>query len=226
MALTISFSMLSITGFALKFPNAWWVKWLAVIGLSEPLRRVLHRIMAVLLIACSIYHIIYLFMTTRGREEWKAMVPEKADVSDFVQTMRYHLRLGTAQPEYGRYDYSQKAEYWALIWGTIVMIATGFVLWFPAQLSPIMPRWAVAVSQTVHLYEAWLATLAIVVWHFFFTIAHPEEYPMSWTWLTGKMNLDQVRHRHTRWYRTLMQKNGPAPDAETHSDVTVTSDQK
>ena len=228
MALTVSFTMLSLTGFALKFPNAWWVKWLAAIGLSEPVRRIVHRVMAVILVACAIYHIVYLFMTRRGREEWKAMVPEKADVTDFADTMKYHLQVSTRQPQYGRYDYSQKAEYWALIWGTIVMIATGLVLWFPAQLSPILPKWAVALSQTVHLYEAWLATLAIVVWHFFFTIAHPEEYPMSWTWLTGKMNLEHVHHRHGRWYRTLVKtENAGAEDEPEQLGVAVTeSDEK
>jgi formate dehydrogenase gamma subunit len=218
MALTISFSMLVITGFALKYANAWWVKLLADVGLNESVRRILHRVMAVILIACSIYHIIYLFMTRRGREEWKAMTPNLTDVTDMTDTMKYHLKISEKPPEYGRYDYSQKAEYWALIWGTILMIATGFVLWFPAELSPLLPRWAVAASQTIHLYEAWLATLAIIVWHFFFTIAHPEEYPMSWTWLTGKINLEQVRHRHGRWYRSLVGRNGQESEIDTPSE--------
>ena len=99
------------------------------------------------------------------------------------------------------------------------MIATGFVLWFPAELSPLLPRWAVSACQTVHFYEAWLATLAIVVWHFFFVIFHPEEYPMSWTWLTGKISLDQVKHRHGRWYESLIksektQSSGGAEEKE------------
>jgi formate dehydrogenase gamma subunit len=203
MALTVSFILLAVTGFALKYPDAWWVRVLSAIGLTEPVRRILHRVMAVILIACAIYHVVYLFLTRRGREEWKALVPDKQDVTDLRETMAYHLRLNRRLPEYGRYDYSQKAEYWALIWGTLAMIATGLVLWFPSELSPILPRWAVSAAQTIHLYEAWLATLAIVVWHFFFVIFHPEEYPMSWTWLTGKISLEQVRHRHARWYKSL-----------------------
>jgi formate dehydrogenase gamma subunit len=225
MALTVSFVMLSVTGFALKFPNAWWVKVLAAAGLSEPVRRILHRIMAVLMIATAIYHVVYLFMTRRGREEWKALVPEKQDVVDFKETMEYHLNLNKKEPEYGHYDYSQKAEYWALIWGTLVMIATGFVLWFPALLAPLMPSWGVAASQVIHLYEAWLATLAIVVWHFFFVIFHPEEYPMSWTWLTGKIQLEHLKHRHARWYKQLTESspsksNGIGSAEQTEIKVT------
>ncbi len=215
MALSVSFILLALTGFALKYPDAWWVRGLAALGMDEGIRRILHRVMAVLLIACSIYHVIYLFMTRRGREEWKAMAPNLRDMKDLGDTLKFHLNLSKTAPEYGRYDYSQKAEYWALIWGTIAMIATGFVLWFPAELGPIIPGWAVTASQTIHLYEAWLATLAIVVWHFFFVIFHPEEYPMSWTWLTGKMNLEHVKHRHKRWYRALIEA-----EAERQTETT------
>jgi formate dehydrogenase gamma subunit len=204
MALTISFISLAVTGFALKYPDAWWVKAMAFLGMNEQMRRVLHRFMAVALIACSVYHVVYLFMTRRGREEVKALLPAKEDATDLVQTLSYHSGRSDKPPQYGRYDYSQKAEYWALIWGTLLMIATGFVLWFPAELSPMLPGWAVPISQTIHLYEAWLATLAIVVWHFFFVMFHPEEYPMSWTWLTGKIPLKHVIHRHGRWYKTLV----------------------
>ena len=56
--------------------------------------------------------------------------------------------------------------------------------------------------------------LAIVVWHFFFTVFHPEEYPMSWTWLTGKMNLEHVKHRHGRWYRAIAREEEPAPPVD------------
>ena len=212
MALSITFIMLAVTGFALKFPDAWWVKLLSAIGFSEGVRSVTHRIMAVGLIGCSVYHIVYLFMTRRGREEWSALLPGKSDLTEMTDNMAYHMNKKKDAPKFDRYDYSQKAEYWALIWGTILMIATGFVLWFPAELSPLLPSWAVPISQTIHLYEAWLATLAIVVWHFFFVIFHPEEYPMSWTWLTGKISLDLVKHRHGRWYDKLTSPGGEAAE--------------
>jgi cytochrome b subunit of formate dehydrogenase len=91
-------------------------------------------------------------------------------------------------------------EYWALVWGTAVMAVTGFVLWFPVQAVRILPWWVVPASQTIHYYEAWLATLAIIVWHFFFVIFHPDAYPMNWAWLTGRVPERFVRHHHARWY--------------------------
>ncbi|MCL4306200.1 cytochrome b/b6 domain-containing protein [bacterium] len=217
LVLSFTFILLAITGFALKYPDAWWVRMLASIGFSEGIRSVTHRVMAVGLIACSIYHIVYLFWTRRGREEWQALIPAKTDVSDLTENLSYHMQKRKDPPKFDRYDYSQKAEYWALIWGTILMIATGFVLWFPAELSPILPAWAIPVSQTIHLYEAWLATLAIVVWHFFFVIFHPEEYPMSWTWLTGKIPLHLVKHRHGRWYEKITAGKTDVETSETEA---------
>ncbi len=214
MALTVSFILLAVTGFALKYPDALWVEGLSAIGLNEVVRPYLHRAMAILLIGCSIYHAIYLAFTRRGREEFKALLPSPDDIGDLKTTMTYHLRLDKKAPEYGRYDYSQKAEYWALIWGTILMIVTGFILWFPELFSSFLPSWVITAAETIHLYEAWLATLAILVWHFFFVIFHPEEYPMSWTWLTGKMAADHVRHRHGRWYKSLVKEGEAAPAPE------------
>jgi cytochrome b subunit of formate dehydrogenase len=64
----------------------------------------------------------------------------------------------------------------------------------------IFPALVITVSQTIHYYEAWLATLAILVWHFFFVFFHPDEYPMNWSWLTGKMSRDAAKKHHARWY--------------------------
>jgi cytochrome b subunit of formate dehydrogenase len=145
-------------------------------------------------------------LTRRGREEFRSIVPAWQDVKDFVNNMRYYLFQTDRKVEFSRYDYSQKAEYWALIWGTILMILTGLILWFPQWSVKILPGWAIPAAQTIHYYEAWLATLAIVVWHFFFVIFHPEEYPMSWTWLTGRMSEEAVKRHHARWYKDLKRR--------------------
>jgi cytochrome b subunit of formate dehydrogenase len=128
------------------------------------------------------------------------MLPAWKDLTDFVGTVRYYTWRSDKHVKYGRYDYTQKAEYWALVWGTILMALTGFILWFPRQAVQLLPVWAIPAAQTIHYYEAWLATLAILVWHFFFVIFHPDVYPMSWTWMTGKMTEDTVKHHHGEWY--------------------------
>ena len=107
----------------------------------------------------------------------------------------------------------EKAEYWALVWGTIVMAFTGFVLWFPTSFTAFLPAWIIIAAETIHLYEAWLASLAIAVFHFFFVIGHPEQYPMSFTWLTGEMTTSEVKEHHAAWYQEVIEAKQAASDS-------------
>lgn len=203
---TLAFIMLVVTGFALKFPDAWWVKILASIGLDEVLRGILHRIFAVLLIISGFYHILYLIFSRKGKAEFHEIFPRYRDITDLTKTIKFHLGKRQMPPPYGKYDYSEKAEYWALIWGFIIMGCTGIILWFPTSFAKYLPYWAINVVELIHYYEAWLATLAIIVWHFFFVIFHPREYPMNFSWLTGKIAAEEARKHYTLWYRKLIKK--------------------
>ncbi len=203
MILSITFIVLAITGFALKYPDAWWVSIINFFGIFESARSVIHRISAVLLIYISIHHALYLLFTRRGREEVIAIWFTKSDMMLVINNVKYHLGLIDEKPKFDRYDYTEKAEYWALVWGTLVMVATGFVLWFPTFYTSFLPPWIIKVSEIVHLYEAWLASLAIIVFHFFFVIFHPEQYPMSFTWITGRMSVSEVKHHHPIWYEKV-----------------------
>ncbi len=222
LALTVSFIVLVITGFALRFPEAWWVGWLAAVGMTETVRGDIHRIAGVILIITSVYHGWYVLATKRGRTELRALLPSWRDLLDVVHNLRYYTFTRKKKVKFGRYDYSQKAEYWALVWGTLVMAATGLILWFPAFTTRFLPALTVPAAQTIHYYEAWLATLAIVVWHFFFVIFHPEEYPMSWTWLTGKATKKFVKDHHTQWYEEEIEPLGDTEEelAEAAKDLT------
>lgn len=200
LALTVGFVVLVITGFALRFPEAWWVEGLAFLGMNERLRGDVHRGAGILLILTSLYHAWYLLATRRGHKELNAFAPRWLDVTDLWHNLRFHTFRSKKKVPFGRYDYMQKAEYWALVWGTIVMVITGLVLWFPTFTARFLPGILIPASQTIHYYEAWLATLAILVWHFFLVILHPEEYPMSWTWITGKMTKETAMVHHKRWY--------------------------
>jgi formate dehydrogenase gamma subunit len=198
--LATSFILLVLTGFALRYPEAGWARVTGLAYLAEPVRSTLHRALGVGLILFGIVHVLYILFMRRGRDEFKAMTPNTTDAKDFVDNMRFYTWRSPNRARFGRYDYTQKAEYWALVWGTVLMALTGVVLWFPAWATGLFPTWIVSISETIHFYEAWLATLAIIVWHFFFVLFHPEVYPMSWIWLTGKMPEHEARAVHGRWY--------------------------
>ncbi len=218
-ALVISFITLVITGFALRFPDAWWSQPLAFIGLTEHVRSLVHRIAAVVMMAASVYHVLFLTVTRRGRTELYHIIPRLSDVSQAWQNIRFHLGWTKVRPDFDRYEYTEKAEYWALVWGTIVMIVTGLVLWFPEVFTQHLKGWVVIASETIHYYEAWLATLAIVVWHFFFVIFHPDEFPMSLTWVDGKMTEHTLKEKHPAWYRRIAGQSQEPEDTSPKSRV-------
>ncbi len=196
MLLLITFIGLGITGFALRFPNTWWVDILTNIGLTETVRRVFHRSLAVMMMLTSIYHIFYLAFSRRGRKQFVALLPKVRDASDAVKNVKYFAGMENEHPEFATYDYTQKAEYWALIWGTAVMSISGLILWFPDVVTHMLPAWVVRVGEVVHFYEAILAVSAIVIWHFFYVILLPKEYPMSWIWITGLQPKEEWDNHH------------------------------
>jgi len=203
--LSITFIGLVITGFALKYSDNFLMQFLASLGMTEPVRSLLHRIFAVGLLVTGAWHVFYLTATADGRRQLSALMLRLQDVRDVILNLRYHLGLTKERPLFARYDYSEKAEYWALIWGTAVMAFTGFVLWFPVFFTSFMPFWIIKVSELIHFYEAILATLAILVWHFFFVILHPEEYPMNLSWLTGRITVDLAEEKYPLWTHEQLQ---------------------
>jgi cytochrome b subunit of formate dehydrogenase len=191
--LLTSFIVLVITGFALKFPNSWIAE---VLGMGERLRSIVHRVAGVVLMGAGIYHIFYLAATRDGRRLIRDFAPGPKDIADAAGTMFYSLGLRKDRPKYGRFNYAEKAEYWALVWGTALMGVTGVMMWAKVWVGNLLARWWVDVATAIHFYEAILATLAIVVWHFYQVFFDPDVYPMNWAWWDGKMPVEHYRHEH------------------------------
>jgi len=193
LVLLTSFIILVITGFALKFPNSWFAH---TLGMGEHLRGIIHRIAGVVLIAAGVYHIFYLAAAREGQRLLRDIAPRPKDALDLWGTMRYYLGLSSEKPKFGRFNYAEKAEYWALVWGTALMGLTGIMIWAKVWVGDLLARWWVDVATAVHFYEAILATLAILVWHFYQVFFDPDVYPMNWAWWDGKMPVEHYRHEH------------------------------
>jgi formate dehydrogenase gamma subunit len=205
--MAISFTVLVISGFALAYPTSMF----AWITGDEASRRIIHRIAAVVMMVVGIYHILYMVSTKEGRKGLVDFWLRWKDAKDLFGTLRYYAGLSKTKPQAGRFGYPEKIEYWAMIWGTIVMAVTGLMLWFSVMVTMFVPRWWVDVALTVHLYEAILATLAIIVWHFYHVIFDPDIYPMSFTWLDGKMTPEEYEHEHPLAYQEWKKEHGELP---------------
>jgi len=202
LVLLISFITLVLTGFALKFPDSWFA---TLLGMSEKVRGITHRMAGIILISAGVYHLVYVLLTRDGRRLVRDFLPGPKDATDAWGTLRYYLGFSGKRPEFARFNYAEKAEYWALVWGLIVMAGTGIMLWAKVSFGNLLPRWWLDIATAIHFYEAVLATLAIVVWHFYQVFFDPDIYPMNWTWWDGKMSFEHYREEHALDTDTLLQ---------------------
>ncbi|MBI4363905.1 MAG: cytochrome b/b6 domain-containing protein [Candidatus Latescibacteria bacterium] len=196
-ALFVSFTVLVLTGFALRYPEAWLVEGVRrFAGVLFDWRGIAHRVAGVVMVAASIWHIGYLTRTARGREFFRDILLRPSDLKDVKSAVRYYLGRTRDRPRFGRFSYVEKSEYWALVWGTIVMAATGTIMWFQDPFIAFLSKLGWDVARTVHVYEAVLATLAILVWHMYFVIFNPDVYPMNLSWLKGTLSEEEMREEH------------------------------
>ena len=217
--LLVSFTTLVLTGFALKFPDAWWVVPIRDISpVMFELRGILHRIAGVVMVVASLYHLWYIFAVPRGKQLLRDMLPDRFDLTDVIGVLKYNAGLSPMKPKFGRFSYVEKAEYWALIWGTIVMAATGFILWFDNTFIGLLTKLGWDIARTIHYYEAWLATLAIIVWHFYFVIFNPETYPLNLAFWKGTLTEEEMLEEHPLELEQLQQQERAEREAEKSSD--------
>jgi cytochrome b subunit of formate dehydrogenase len=193
--LAISFTILVITGFSLRFYDAWWAKLIFAYEGGAQTRGLIHRAAAVVMILGSFWHVGYL-MTTKGRIFLRDIAPKWEDAKLFWGMVKYNLGHATEHPRMRRFSFVEKAEYWALIWGTVVMVLTGLSLWFEKFLVMHIGKGVLEVFLVIHYYEAWLAFLAILIWHMYGVVFNPHVYPMNPSWLTGKMPKEMFETEH------------------------------
>ena len=188
--LAISFIVLAVTGFALKYPDQWWTRPILVLEGSRSLRGLAHRVAAVVFLAVAVTHLISLLANRGLRTHWKELLPEAKDAREAASGFAYNLGLRSEPPSRPRdaapHNYAAKIEYWAVIWGGAVMAATGLLLWANNLALRLLPKIVLDVASSIHFYEAVLAASAIVVWHFYFVIFDPDVYPLDTAFLTGR----------------------------------------
>ena len=196
--LAINFTILVITGFALSFPKAFWVSPISDVPAGMTIRGFLHRLCGVATVFLGGYHILYCTFTKRGRGIIKDMIPGLKDAIDLWETLKnnFFINRPAKKLKMPRFNFREKLEYLGLIWGTLVMTVTGFILWFEVEWLKYFPKWTFDVARTIHFYEAILATLTIIVWHFYSVIFNPDVYPMSWAWITGDLTEHEMEEEH------------------------------
>ncbi|MDF1544120.1 MAG: cytochrome b/b6 domain-containing protein [bacterium] len=202
MLMFVSVIILIITGMPLKFPELSISKFL-IIDLMGGLENstLIHRVGAVGLILVGIWHLLYTALTAIGRRDFFLMIPMPKDIKDFWHTMLYFFGRRASGPKFARFSFIEKFDYWAVYWGMIIMIGSGSIMWF----KELFPKFAFDISREAHSDEGLLATLSIVVWHFYNVHFNPGVFPMSWTWWHGRLTESEMKHHHALEYAEIIE---------------------
>ncbi len=208
----VSFLALALTGMTLKFSYTRWAYVLSrALGGFEA-AGFIHRVAAIVTFAYFVLHVRDLVRRKAGSgRSWKAfvtgeggMLPGMRDLREFGQSMRWFLGRGP-RPEYGRWTYWEKFDYFAVFWGVAVIGSTGLVLWFPTLFTHVLPGIFINIATIIHSDEALLAVGFIFTVHFFNTHFRPEKFPMDPVIFIGTVPLEEFKKDRPREYRQLIE---------------------
>ena len=215
--LITSFTLLVVSGMPLRFADLPASGWLVRLLGGVTLRGDVHRFFALVLIGVCVWHGLWTPFTRTGRSAVVMMLPQRHEVRRAFGMLKYYLGFSREMPGFGRFNLIEKFEYLAMGWGTVVMVISGFALWAPEMAMRIMPKWGVDICHVVHSYEAMLAFLSIIIWHFYHVHLKPGTFPMSRVWLDGTIKLGELRHEHGLEYQRMLAElstEAPAPEPQ------------
>ena len=192
LVMLLTFTTLALTGLPQKFSAAKVsIAFVGLLGGIENLRTI-HHVAAILLMLGTIWHLLVFGYLSYVRRVRLSMLPTLQDLRDGLQALLYNLGFAKSFPQMGRYTFEEKMEYWAFVWGTIVMVITGFMMWNPLSTTKFFPGEVIPAAKAAHGGEATLAVLAIIVWHMYGV--HVKRFNKS-MW-TGKISEEEMLHEH------------------------------
>jgi cytochrome b subunit of formate dehydrogenase len=158
---------------------------------------------AVLIIISTVYHAVYLTFLAAKKRLPMSMMPTPKDIFDMRDNILFMLGVKKERPKFEKYMYLEKFDYMAIFWGMPIMVATGFIFWFPAWFAQWAPSWVITAAQIIHGEEATLAILFLFVVHFYNVHLKPSIFPMNWAWLHGRITVETLKHEHALEYERI-----------------------
>jgi len=219
--LAITFVLLVVTGFPLKFYYYPWAEPIIQFFGGLTVTRIIHRISGVTMVALFFYHWYYLFkhmfrlyvipaVKTKSFSfkelvlfiYYSPMFPRWKDITDFFDFVKFVLFITNKRPEHERFHWREKFDYWAVFWGIPILGLTGVLLWYPAWATSFLPGWVVNISYIAHSDEALLAVSVIFIWHMYNAHLNYDKFPMSPLFATGYVPEDLMKHEYyIEWKR-------------------------
>ncbi len=205
-ALMVSVTLLILTGLALLYRDSAFGRLLIALEGGFEARGTIHRVAAVLLMATALYHLLYILFSRQGHDEFMQLLIRAQDFKDYAAAVLYDLGMRAHKPQFDRYSYREKFQYWAFAFFVIVMIISGFILWFHDWFFGLLPKWAFDVAIAVHSGTGTLILIVLTLWHFYLVHLSPGRFPIDWSFWDGKISEKQLQEEHPLEYQRLKEK--------------------
>ncbi len=211
--MAVSFIGLVASGMPLKYAGAPWAAWLMKLLGGYHAAGLVHRVCAVITFGYFAAHIGFVVYDIAVVRKFKfnplgpeSMVPWLKDIEDIYRSFNWFLGKGP-RPQFDRFTYWEKFDYWAVFWGVGMIGVSGLFLWFPELFGRFFPGWVFNIATVIHSDEALLASGFIFTIHFFNTHLRPEKFPMDPVIFTGRLSLRELQHERPLEYSRLVEGN-------------------
>jgi len=209
LAFAICVLMLVFTGMTLFYADSTWAPLVQSVFGGPRITGTVHRIFAAAFVTIFLTHLVY--VTARIARNWRtfrwfgptSMIPNLKDLSDIYMMFKWFFGLGP-KPQFDKWSYWEKFDYWAPFWGVTIIGASGAMLWFKYLTASILPGWVFNVAMIFHGEEAFLAAGFLFTVHFFNNHWRPENFPLDIMMFTGVMPLEKFKREHSIEYNRLV----------------------
>ena len=206
-AVILLFGLLLVTGMPQKWPAADASRWVIDHIGGIFVARWIHRAAGIAFSVLVVAHLSVAIAGVLTRRMKPSMLLRKRDFQDAIDNLKYYAGFADVPPKFGRFDYRQKFEYWGLIFGSFIMVATGFILYFPIPVSQWLPAELIPAAKVMHSYEALFAFLIVLIWHMAGAHLSPEAFPIDTSIFTGRIRKDKLKHEHALEYEEIFGKS-------------------
>ncbi|MBI4239009.1 MAG: cytochrome b/b6 domain-containing protein [Deltaproteobacteria bacterium] len=207
----LCFLLLVWTGLPQKYYGAEVSQWIIAHSGGIDYTRLLHRVVGFVFTALTVWHVGSRVWGFLRKKIAPSMLPTKRDFTDAITNLRYYMGLTDHEARCDRFDYKQKFEYWGMLMGSAVMIATGLLLYAPAWFTQWLPGVLIPAAKVAHSNEAMLALLVIVVWHLYGVVFSPEVFPLDTSMFTGNISEERMKKEHPLEYERLQREAETPP---------------
>jgi formate dehydrogenase gamma subunit len=192
----VTFCVLVVTGLSQRFYSfdisLWFI--LKLGGIDNV--RLVHRYAGLIFSLAAIVHIIAGIIGIVVKKWQPSVIITKNDIAGAIHNIKYYLGIENLPAMGGKYNYTQKFEYWGILTGGLLMIGTGAVLWQPVFMTRFMTGEVIPVAKVLHSNEALVVFLIIAGWHVYNAIFSPEVFPLNVSIFTGYITRERMIREH------------------------------